>query len=110
MTMGTPEIKNLLSYTIKVSESTSWSTTDSQTFSFFVPSGQYGVVVSQPYTHRIAGNVLTGCTDSPSVSTFVSDSYTSQTYGELSWVEGPIVLCNSSSYPVPYCIGTGEHQ
>lgn len=89
--------------------SETWTTTETTTFTFNVPSGQYGLVVSNPYTHRVAGNVLSGCTDSPTSDAFTVDSYTSATYGSLSWVEGPITLCNSSTYPVPYCVGSGTH-
>lgn len=87
-----------------------WATTDTQTFSFTVPTGQYGVVVSNPYAHRLTGNVLSGCTDSPTSDAFTSDSFTSETYGSLSWVTGPIGMCNSSTYPIPYCVGTGAHS
>lgn len=76
---------------------------------FSVPAGQWGVVVSNPYTRRLSGNVVSGCTDSPTTEEFSSDSYTSQSYGDLSWVTGPIRICNSSTYPVPYCVGTGTH-
>lgn len=96
------------SYSISVSES--WETTDSQTFTFYITPGQYGVVVSNPYVRRLTGNYLSGCTDSPTTESFQSDSHSSQTYGDLSWVTGPIRLCNSTSYPVPYCVGTGSHQ
>lgn len=93
---------------IDVSES--WTTTDTQTYTFSVPEGQYGVVVSNPNAHRLTGNVLSGCTDSPTSEPFVSDSYTSESFGSLSWVTGPIGLCNSSTYPVPFCVGTGTHS
>lgn len=95
-----------LSITVK----TEWTTSDSQTFTYWVPAGQYGVVVSNPYVRRVTGNLVTGCTDSPSYEPFTSDSYTDQTYSGMSWVKGPIVLCNNTAYPIPYCVGTGTHK
>lgn len=76
---------------------------------FEVPPGQYGVIVSQPFVRRIEGKVLTGCTDAPVVTPWWSHSYYSKTVGGMNWVDGIIRMCNSSSYPVPYCNGWGEH-
>lgn len=87
-----------------------WTSIDQQSFTFYINPGQYGVVVSNPWTRRVTGNLLSGCTDTPTVEPWVSDSRFNQTFGSLSWVSGPIKLCNSSSYPVPYCVGTGEHS
>ncbi|KXH38347.1 hypothetical protein CSIM01_09692 [Colletotrichum simmondsii] len=72
--------------------------------------GDYGLVVSQPNVRRVTGNIFSGCTDSPTVDAFTSDSYSDQSYGNLAWVKGVIRLCNSTTYPVPYCIGQGEHK
>lgn len=95
---------------LSVTVSMSWATTDSRTFSYWVPAGQHGLVVSQPLVRRITGNLVTGCVDGPSYEAFTSDSYSSQTYDEMSWVKGPIILCNSTQYPVPYCNGNGVHK
>ncbi|KAJ4394862.1 hypothetical protein N0V93_004082 [Gnomoniopsis smithogilvyi] len=103
-------LDKVFSASLALSYTNTYTTTDTQTFSFNVPNGQYGLVVSNPWVHRVSGNVLSGCTDSPTVDEFSSSSYTSQNYGDLEWVKGPIVMCNSSTYPVPYCIGQGEHQ
>lgn len=94
---------------MSIDTSETWTTTDTLTYNFNVPNGQYGVVVSNPNTHRVTGNVLSGCTDSPTSDPFTSDSYTQQESNGLTWVQGPIHLCNSSSYPIPYCVGTGTH-
>lgn len=102
-------VKDLLSQSFSFTYTDTWTTTTTQTQSFAVPDGQYGVIVSQPYVRRVQGNVLSGCTDSPDNSTFSSDTYTSQSYGDLEWVKGVIRLCNSTEYPIPYCIGTGTH-
>ncbi|KAK2051626.1 hypothetical protein LY76DRAFT_688285 [Colletotrichum caudatum] len=103
-------VSKVLSLSLSVSYSHSWTTTDTTTLGFTVPEGQYGLVVSQPSVRRVTGNILSGCTDSPEKSSFVSDTYTDQSYGSLSWVKGVIRLCNSTTYPVPYCIGQGEHR
>lgn len=104
-------VPDALKVSLGISTTETWTTTDTQTFSFIVNQGEYGVVVSNPLTRRVAGNVLSGCTDSPEVATFSSDSRSSQTFaGDLSWVAGPIRLCNSTTYPVPFCVGDGEHS
>lgn len=103
-------LESVLTASLSLSYTNTYTTTDTQTFSFNVPNGQYGLVISNPYVHRVTGNVLSGCTDSPTAETFSTSSYTSQTYGDLEWVKGPIVMCNSSTYPVPFCVGEGEHQ
>lgn len=88
----------------------SWTTTETQTFSYYVPPGQYGVIITNPLIRRIVGNSISGCTDSPAIEPFKIDSHTSATYGNLEWVEGAITLCNSSFYPIPYCVGSGQHE
>ncbi|KKY35306.1 hypothetical protein UCDDA912_g04726 [Diaporthe ampelina] len=103
-------IPEVLTVSLSVTVSMSWATTDSRTFSYWVPAGQHGLVVSQPLVRRITGNLVTGCVDGPSYEAFTSDSYSSQTYDEMSWVKGPIILCNSTQYPVPYCNGNGVHK
>lgn len=103
-------VKDVFMASLSIDYSTEWTTEDSQTFSFSVNTGEYGVVVSNPLTRRVTGNYLDGCTDSPTTTSFTADSRTSQTYTDLSWVSGPIRLCNSTTYPVPYCVGTGSHS
>lgn len=104
-------IENMLKTSIEISYGVTWTSTDTQTFTFYMTPGDYGLVVSNPLTRRVTGNAYTGCTDSPTVSTFTADSRTAQTFGgDLSWVTGPIRLCNSTTYPVPYCIGNGAHS
>lgn len=89
---------------------TTWTSTQSSSLTFQVPDGQYGLVVSQPLVRRVQGNIFSGCTDSWTQEEFTLDSYTSQSYGDLSWVQGVITLCNSTTYPVPYCNGEGFHE
>lgn len=102
-------IEDVFKTSLSITTTTTWTSTDTSTLTYGVPAGQYGVVVSNPYTRRITGNVLSGCTDSPTVTGFSSDSRTDQSFGSLAWVAGPIYMCNSSTYPIPYCVGTGTH-
>ncbi|KAI5917491.1 hypothetical protein F4810DRAFT_717626 [Camillea tinctor] len=103
-------IEDILSLSMSVSYSETWTTEESQTFSYTVPDGQFGVVVSQPKVRRVQGNYISGCVDDPTRTAFTSDTYFSQNYGNLAWVEGVIRLCNSTTYPIPYCIGEGSHS
>ncbi|RYO76380.1 hypothetical protein DL766_008221 [Monosporascus sp. MC13-8B] len=102
-------VESILSLSFSVDYSQSWTTQSTQSFTFAVPAGQFGVVVTQAKTRRRTGNYLSGCTDNWKKTSFVSDTYTSQSYGNMEWVQGVIRLCNSTTYPVPYCIGTGSH-
>lgn len=101
---------NILSLQLSVTYTQTWTTTQDQSQIFLVPEGHYGVVISQPYVRRVQGNVFSGCTDSPEKTPFVSDTYSSQSYGNLQWVKGVIRLCSSETYPIPYCNGEGEHK
>jgi hypothetical protein len=103
-------LEGVFSTTLSVDYSESWTSSQSSNLVYDVPDGQFGLVVSQPSTRRVQGTVLSGCTDSPTSQAFTSDSYSSQQFGSLSWVQGVIRLCNSTTYPVPYCIGTGTHS
>lgn len=102
--------KDIFKVSMSIDYSHSWTTSDTQTFTYFITPGQYGLVVSNPYTRRVTGNFVTGCTDSPSYEPFTSDSYEDQNYSGMTWVAGPIRLCNSTTYPIPYCVGTGTHN
>ncbi|KAI1090062.1 hypothetical protein F5B19DRAFT_464913 [Rostrohypoxylon terebratum] len=105
-------IESILSFSLSVSYSETWTSSETQAFQYSVPDGQFGVVVSQPLVRRVQGNFLSGCVDAPDKKIpFTSDTYTSQTYsGSLNWVQGVIRLCNSTTYPIPYCIGEGSHS
>ncbi|GKT45879.1 uncharacterized protein ColSpa_06060 [Colletotrichum spaethianum] len=94
-------IEKVLSYSLSVSYAQSWTTTETNTLRFTMGAGQYGLVVSQPSVRRVTGNMLTGCTDKWDSKPFTSDTYTSQSYGNLAWVKGVIRLCNSTTYPFP---------
>ncbi|KAI1341212.1 hypothetical protein F5Y15DRAFT_414331 [Xylariaceae sp. FL0016] len=103
-------LKDVLQASLSVSYTETWTTTETQTFQYTVPDGQFGLVVSQPSVRRVVGNYLSGCVDAQDSEAFTSDTYSSQAFGNLNWVQGVIRLCNSTTYPVPYCIGDGTHS
>lgn len=103
-------IESVLSVSLGIDYGVSWTTTQTTSYAFYVPAGKSGLIVSNPDTTRYTGKVLTGCTDNPSTATFTSDVYTSQSYKDLAWVKGVIRLCSSDKYPVPFCVGSGEHR
>ncbi|KAH7361110.1 hypothetical protein BKA66DRAFT_444872 [Pyrenochaeta sp. MPI-SDFR-AT-0127] len=87
-----------------------WTTTYTAAYTFTVPKDDYGLVISNPYTRRVSGNTLSGCTGSWNKEYFQADSYFETSQSGLSWVQGVIRLCASSKYPVPYCLGNGVHR
>ncbi|KAK1973736.1 hypothetical protein LZ30DRAFT_641437 [Colletotrichum cereale] len=104
------DIEKIMSMSLSLSYSKSWTTTETQTLRFTMQENQYGLVVSQPSVRRITGNLINGCNDNPTVTPFTSDTYENQSYGNLAWVKGVIRLCNSTVYPVPFCLGEGSHE
>ncbi|KAI9737399.1 MAG: hypothetical protein M1834_009553 [Cirrosporium novae-zelandiae] len=101
-------VKDYLSASYGITYTQTWTSTYAAAYTFTIPSGKYGAVVSNPKTVRHSGSVSVGCVGSWSrKSTFQGDSYSSKAYGGLSWVDGTISLCTGNSYPLPRCIGSG---
>jgi hypothetical protein len=100
-------VENFLSTSFSIDYSQSWSSSYSAAYTFTIPDGKYGVVVSNPLTTRHSGKVDIGCVGAAETTTFYGDSYTSKAYGGLSWVDGTISLCTGDSYPMPMCNGQG---
>ncbi|KAH7237757.1 uncharacterized protein BKA55DRAFT_578276 [Fusarium redolens] len=105
-----PIIKDILTASLSIDYTETWTSSQQQSLSFQVPENHHGLIVSQPYVRRVQGNVLDGCGDDIEKTEFTSESYESQTYGNLEWVKGIIRLCSSETYPVPFCNGEGEHK
>ncbi|KAH6970177.1 hypothetical protein DER45DRAFT_590529 [Fusarium avenaceum] len=105
-----PLIKDILTGSLSIDYTETWTSSQQQSLSFVVPDEHHGIIVSQPYVRRVQGRVIDGCTDEPDKSEFTSDSYESQSYGDLQWVKGIIRLCSSKTYPIPYCNGEGSHK
>ncbi|KAK1982982.1 hypothetical protein LZ30DRAFT_589401 [Colletotrichum cereale] len=107
ITLGGPKV---IRVSLRKKLDMSWSTTQTNRFRYGLPPNMYGIVVSQPYVRRIQGNLLSGCPDSPASTPFEANTYESQSYGNLAWVKGVIRLCSNETYPIPYCIGEGQHR
>ncbi|KAF5693122.1 hypothetical protein FDENT_2264 [Fusarium denticulatum] len=105
-----PLIEDILTTSLSIDYSETWTSSQQQSLSFQVPDNHHGLIVSQPYVRRVQGNVLDGCGDEIEKTEFTSDSYESQSYGDLEWVKGIIRLCSSETYPIPFCNGEGEHK
>ncbi|KAL0938211.1 uncharacterized protein CTRU02_207942 [Colletotrichum truncatum] len=100
-----------LSVSLKIDYQTTWTTSDTTTITYTVPTGQYGVIVSQPYVHRMYGTAYSSCgTNGGTTENWMSTTHSSQTYGSMNWVTGVFRLCASKRYPIPYCNGRGSHH
>jgi hypothetical protein len=100
-------IEKILTTTLSISYTETWTSSYSAAYAFAIPEGKYGVVVSNPATTRHSGFIDVGCIGSSERSYFQADSYSSKAYGGLSWVDGTISLCTGDTYPVPMCNGGG---
>ncbi|KAF2174729.1 hypothetical protein K469DRAFT_743579 [Zopfia rhizophila CBS 207.26] len=101
-------VKDFLSMSMGIDYSQSWQSSYSTETTFTVPKGKYGVVVSNPWTHRKSGTVFKGRIGSEGeLTTYHADSFSSKSYGELSWVDGVITVCVGDTYPLPRCLGEG---
>ncbi len=100
-------VKDFLGASFSISYSETWTSTYSSAYTFQVPEGKYGAVVSNPLVTRHAGYIDTGCIGSQTRGYFQSDSHSSKAYGGLSWVDGTISLCTGDSYPLARCMGEG---
>ncbi|RDW78379.1 hypothetical protein BP5796_06231 [Coleophoma crateriformis] len=101
-------IEKILTLTLSIDYTRSWTSTYSAAYSFGVPFGKYAAVVSNPSTTRVSGKVDYGCVGNPSESyEFHADSYTSHGYSNLNWVDGTISLCTGDTWPLHMCLGDG---
>lgn len=100
-------IETFLSKAFKIGFDEVWGTTRGTGFTFNVPPGHFGAIVSNPLTTRHSGYLDSGCIGSSERTEFSSDTYTSKEYEGLSWVEGVIGLCVGKTFPLPRCIGDG---
>ncbi|KAJ5157308.1 uncharacterized protein N7482_008408 [Penicillium canariense] len=103
-------IKNWLSTTLGFSATKTWSTTQTESDPFTIDEGKWGVVVINPRTIRNSGYVFQGDVGSEGkLSYYQADGRVSASYAGFSWVEGPVYVCQSKDYPIPYCEGNGLH-
>lgn len=101
-------IKDFLSVSYEINYSQTWGTTYAAAYTFEVPAGKIGAVVSNPTTTRRSGKVWRGCpgTQGRTVE-YSGDSYESRAYGGLTWVDGVIGLCFADEFPLKRCLGEG---
>jgi len=101
-------VDQFLSTTFSISYTETWSSSYAAAYTFSIPTGKYGAVVSNPSTTRHSGYVDIGCiAEGATRSTFQADSYTSKSYDSLAWVDGVIQLCTGDTFPLPRCTGGG---
>ncbi|TQS36607.1 hypothetical protein Golomagni_02935 [Golovinomyces magnicellulatus] len=85
----------------------SWSTTFSAGYSYTIPKGKYGAIVSNPLTTKHSGYVDRGCIGSTTRTEYSFESYNSKEFAQMKWVDGIISLCLGDTYPLPKCMGNG---
>ncbi|CZT08062.1 hypothetical protein WAI453_002291 [Rhynchosporium graminicola] len=99
--------QTFLTASLGISYAETWTSTYSAAYTFGVPDGKYGAVVSNPSTTRNSGWVDTGCVGSATRAYYQGDSFTSKASGGLSWVDGTISLCVGDEFPLKKCLGEG---
>ncbi|SZF01275.1 unnamed protein product [Blumeria hordei] len=100
-------IKQFMTNNFDVSYSKSWTTTHSSGYTFTIPPGKYGSIVSNPMTIQHSGFMDVGCIGQTTRTSFISESYRSMSQSGMPWVEGIITLCLGDSYPLRRCTGSG---
>jgi hypothetical protein len=101
-------VEDFLKASTSLTYTETWTSSYTVGYTFPVPQGLYGAVVSNPQTTRHYGEVFKGCVGSMTqAATYQANSYRSQTYDSLNWVLGSITACTSTTYPIPMCIGGG---
>jgi hypothetical protein len=101
-------VEQFLSTTFSISYTETWASSYAAAYTFSIPTGKYGAVVSNPSTTRHSGFVDIGCiAEGATRVSFQGDSYTSMSYDSLAWVDGVIQLCTGDTFPLPRCTGSG---
>ncbi|KAI6248624.1 hypothetical protein HI914_03311 [Erysiphe necator] len=100
-------VKDYLSSTMGLSYGRSWTTTYSSGYTFMIPPGKYGAIVSNPIATRHSGHMDLGCIGNSKRVEFSGESYRTKSYSDMTWVEGIIGLCLGDTYPLPRCLGNG---
>ncbi|KAK2630000.1 hypothetical protein QTJ16_000820 [Diplocarpon rosae] len=100
-------VKLFLEATFSTSYTRTWKSHYAAAYTFEVPRGMYGAVVSNPVITRRSGFVQTGCIGQQTRESFQADELWSMATGDMSWVQGAISLCSGETYPLPMCSGDG---
>lgn len=102
-------IKGFLETTLSIDYTHTWTTTHSEGFTFTVPQGKYGALVSNAWTNRQSGNIWRGDIGGEgSLTYYQADSFESRNYGDFEWVSGVIQPCVKDTFPLTRCLGEGE--
>jgi len=100
-------IKDVLSASVGISYTTSWSSQYAAAYTTGVPKGKWGMMVSNPRVYRRSGYAKVGCIGSQRSTYFQADQHFSNNYKGLAWVQGSISLLTSNTYPLKKRIGSG---
>ncbi|KAG9228705.1 hypothetical protein BJ875DRAFT_525668 [Amylocarpus encephaloides] len=101
-------VKDFLQSSLLIAYARIWTTSYNAAYTYSIQPGKKGVIVSNPYTRRESGHVYSGCIGDPTGNDYYqADSYNSQSYGGMDWIEGVIHLCTGDAYPLPMCTGSG---
>lgn len=104
-------VKDLLSVSLGINYSKTWTTTTSIAVTGNVPDGQCGAMIWKPLTTRRYGTVLKGCVgDMQPVGTFIADDRGSSNFGGIEWAAGARSMCikPGSNPPLSRCQGDGN--
>lgn len=104
---GVDIVKKFLHSVFSINYDKSWMTDSSIKYSFKIPPGKFGAVVSNPLTTRHSGWVDVGCVGNTERIKFSGDSYQSMVFMQMAWVEGVIGLCIGDTFPLKRCLGNG---
>ncbi|RKF77618.1 putative celp0028 effector like protein [Golovinomyces cichoracearum] len=106
-TKNLDDVKLFLVKGLGVAYDRSWTTTYSAGYSYTIPKGKYGAIVSNPLITKHSGYVDKGCIGSSTRTEFSVESYKSKEFAHMKWVDGIISLCLGDTYPLPKCTGNG---
>ncbi|POS87015.1 hypothetical protein EPUL_003606, partial [Erysiphe pulchra] len=98
-------VKDFLTTTLGISYGRTWTTTYSAGYTFVIPAGKYGAIVSNPVATRHTGHMDLGCLGNSKRTEFSWESYESKSHSGMAWVDGIIGLCLGDTYPLPRCLG-----
>lgn len=105
-------VDKFLSMTATASYAHAVTASVSGTITMTIPKGKFGLIVSEPWTHRITGYDRSGQPGRSHSQFWYADSHEDATFdlsrGELKWVKGVITTCTSDTYPVKRCLGKGN--
>ncbi|KAI6248268.1 hypothetical protein HI914_03309 [Erysiphe necator] len=100
-------VKKFMGVSLSINYDRSWMTDSSVKYSFVIPPGKFGAVVSNPFTIRHSGWVDIGCIGNSERFKFSGDSYRDMVFMNMPWVEGVIGLCIGDTFPLKRCLGSG---